>query len=162
MSATARTSHRRLFAAAVLAVVAMAVAACGSDLPVPPGDGGAPGDTGQLVGVWEGAYQHPTYGRAQVQTVLQASGSFSQTTVYPDAGQQFSMSGTYEVMPGSLIRFTIEDYQPRQFCGPLGCNAISVGTGETVAYSFVDRDTLRTDSQSCDGPGCEVTHTRAG
>ena len=160
---------------AVLAV-ALLVAACGSggsgaatgERPdgLPPevlggGDGGggaAPGGEGSFLGVWRSSQQSP-YGPMQVETIFKPNGQFQQQS--SAAGTLITIYGSYDVYEDQAhLRFTLEDWEPKEWCGPLGCEEIHYPEGESHTYRWVDADTLMTAPRYCNGDDCWVTHHR--
>jgi len=73
--------------------------------------------------------------------VLQPNGSFSHQT--RTAGALVTIWGKYRIFADQeMIRLDIESYEPKEWCGPLGCQEITMPAGETHRYSLPDQDTL--------------------
>lgn len=109
-----------------------------------PGDGGkgdAPGGGGQLVGIWIGEGVDILGNASVIETVLEPTGRFSQTTY--SSADPIWIVGTYRLVDEATIRFTFEDHT-RQWCGPLGCQELYFPDGETVFFEFTDANTLVT------------------
>ena len=59
-----------------------------------------------------------------------------------NAGVNLRIWGTWSAGPDA-IDFRITGWEPREFCGPLGCNPVTLGGGERVPYRLVDANTLQ-------------------
>jgi len=102
--------------------------------------GSAMGQEAPFVGGWRAETTILDY-PAVVELVVQPNGSFSQQT--QTAGSLITIWGKYRVFADQqIIRLDIENYAPKQWCGPLGCQQITMPAGETHRYSFPDRNTL--------------------
>ena len=112
-------------------------------------------------GVWSGR-EPDAFGYSDVQTVLMGDGTFSSQSHNAEAGTLVTVTGHWEIasLPeGPLLRFTVEDFQPKEWCGPLGCVAIQVPTGDSRYFTFVDRNTVILRQPNCD-TACDVTYRR--
>ncbi len=121
---------------------------------VPPA---AADDAGRLVGVWRCETSFNGFA-AVVDTVFQPNGSFS-GMLQSSSGFMSRHWGTYQVGDG-FIRFTYEGHEPRQFCGPLGCQDLHMPGGETVYYRFLGDGRLETRTAVCAFPPCGCVSTK--
>ena len=130
------------------------------------GDGGeedglgtAGAGEGSFLGVWRGT-QDTQFGRVQVETIFQQDGTFQQQTA--GAGTLITIWGSFDVYEDqTLLRLNLEGWEPKEWCGPLGCTQLQYPTGESHLYRFADEDTLQLALQSCTGDDCWVTYRRA-
>lgn len=108
-------------------------------------------DAGRLVGVWR---CHGVFDgfQAVVETVLQANGGFT-SMLRNQVGFAMRHWGTYQVVEGA-IRYRYEGHEPRQFCGPLGCQDLHLPDAETVFFRFIDDDRIETRPSVCMAPPC--------
>lgn len=160
-SVFSRVPHARSSVLALAVIAAALLGACsgsgGGSL------GGAPSglDRADWVGIWRG--QEPdVVGTADVETTLQADGTFSSLARSERAGTVTRMWGNWEIRSGdpALLRFTIKGHDPTQFCGPLGCTPVLAPAGVTWAFRFIDRNTVALRGSGCASTGCEVTYRR--
>ena len=122
------------------------------------GGGVTPGGEGSFLGVWRSSQQSP-YGPMQVETIFKPNGQFQQQS--SAAGTLITIYGSYDVYEDQAhLRFTLEDWEPKEWCGPLGCEEIHYPEGESHTYRWVDADTLMTAPRHCNGDDCWVTHHR--
>lgn len=112
-----------------------------------------------ISGVWRSNFNDPNYGPGMAELVLQANGRFSQLTYY-QAGAQVYIAGTYRFPAQGVLRLDIQQAEPRQWCGPLGCNAIHYPDGETHYFRLADRNTLVLQLVSCQQGLCQFTYRR--
>jgi len=86
-----------------------------------------------LVGVWHSSTVGQ-FGPAQVEVVIQANGTYSEQW----RGQNFlnSYTGRWRDMGKGIVRFDINDWEPKQWCGPLGCTPILKPPGTTARIEF--------------------------
>lgn len=102
--------------------------------------GPAMGQDAPFAGGWRAETTILDY-PAVVDLVLQPNGAFSQQT--QAGGALITIWGRYRVFAEQgILRLDIENYEPKEWCGPLGCQPNAVPDGETHRYSFPDRDTL--------------------
>ena len=112
-----------------------------------------------ISGVWRSNFTDPNYGPGMVELVLQANGRFSQLTYY-QAGAQVYIAGTYRFPAGGVLRLDIQQAEPRQYCGPLGCNPIYYPDGETHYFRLEGRNTLVLRLVTCQQGLCEFVYRR--
>jgi len=132
---------------AVLALVATCIAAAA-----------AAGDKERLVGVWRGETTFMGY-PAVTESVMQANGTFS--TLVKAPGYMGRHWGQWTLPQGGILRLVYDGHEPKQFCGPLGCQAIHQVDAETVSFQFVDDNRLVTRPSVCMLPPCEMMLVRA-
>ena len=153
------------------AILAIALAACSggpsfrANGPVaPPGGqhgGGSTDPTDLIVGVWNGAHVDSRFGRVQEQWVFQSDGSYSWFTSYLDAGSRVLIKGSYDLhATDGILHAKIEHAEPKQYCGPLGCNDIHYPDTEDFRFTFADGNTLQLADILC-GSACQTTFSRA-
>lgn len=122
----------------------------GGDAPV--------GGPGTFFGVWRSSQQSP-FGPMQVETIFQENGKFQQESAA--GGTLILIWGRFDVYEDQAhLRFTLEGWEPKEWCGPLGCEEIHYPEGESHTYRWVDADTLMTAPRYCTGDDCWVTHHR--
>jgi hypothetical protein len=92
-----------------------------------------------FAGVWR-ATANLSGVQSQVEMAMFADGRFSQHTTAP--GFQFWMRGRYRIPAEAVLRLDIHDYEPKRWCGPLGCTPIRVPDGETHHFQFRSPDEL--------------------
>lgn len=112
-----------------------------------------------IAGVWRSSFTDPNFGPATAELVLQANGRFSQLTYY-QAGAQVYLAGTYRFPAQGVLRLDIHQAEPRQYCGPLGCNPIHYPDGETHYFRLADRNTLVLRLVICEQGLCQFTYRR--
>lgn len=107
--------------------------------PVGPGGGDVSGGGAvgaeALVGVWQGQTVDSVGNPAVIQVSMMPNGTYTQT-VESIASRDY-LSGNWIVVDVSTIRFTILDYYPTEFCGPLGCTPIRPMPGFTINFRFL-------------------------
>lgn len=135
-------------------------------LPTESADGGGLASFGLQRADWEGVWsgrEPDVVGYSDVQTVLMSDGTFSSQSRNAEAGTLVTVTGQWEIFnltDGPMLRFAIEDFEPKEWCGPLGCVAIQVPTGQSRYFRFLDRDTVILRDPSCDSAACEATYRR--
>ena len=87
-----------------------------------------------LVGVWRGQYNDPVGGPQLVEVVIQANGTYSQQ--FRGATTLNTFVGRYGFLGGSLMRFEIDDWAPKEWCGPRGCADVLKPPGSIVDIQF--------------------------
>lgn len=116
-----------------------------------------------LPGVWRGSY-HSAYGTTAIEYVFQPNGSFSSMANFSSGGYVY-FAGPYGWVSAQMIRLTFQQAQPRQTCGPLGCNDMRYPEGESDLIRFVDANTMIMRVAACSPgvtvDGCEVRYSRA-
>lgn len=148
---------RMKWMARVAGLVVMMPLVLGQNCAAPAAVGG--GGAGNLVGVWRATYNDPVVGPTQVELVLQADGTFSET--YTSATTFTFISGGYTVDLGQqgLLRLTVLDWFPKEFLG----TPILPVAGESWLYTFVDNNNLVLTNANCtnvNAPGCVLNHVR--
>lgn len=117
-----------------------------------------------LPGVWRATYPDPYSGSPVYEEfVFQAGGTFSSLTQLPGGGYTY-FAGPYKWVSATLIRLTFQQAEPKQFCGPLGCNPMRYPEGETDLIRFKDANTMIRRVAACPANvtvGCEVVYYRA-
>ena len=109
-----------------------------------------------LVGIWR-ATAITQAGKQQVEIVIQANGTYSQQWRGQNVLNTFTRS--WRPMRGGLVRFDIDDWQPRRWCGPLGCTEILRPPGTTARIEL--QGTNRFRATPIDGSASLIYH-RAG
>lgn len=102
-----------------------------------------------MIGVWQAQVNDVSGGPQQVTVVIQANGTYSEQ--WRGANNLLTNTGRWSVVQGNIVRFEIVDWQPRQWCGPLGCTQIQRPPGSTVRVTFQGNNTLV--AQNLDGNG---------
>jgi hypothetical protein len=94
-----------------------------------------------IVGVWQGRMNDGS----SDQVVFQGNGQVSQQQTYNVGGgsTQLFMSGRWTLVSENTLRINVTDYQPRQWCGPLGCQPIRYPEVIHVQFVLVDQNTIR-------------------
>lgn len=126
--------------------------------------GGVGSEAGQLSGTWRAQYHDDQFAATvKVELVLISTGTFSEQyeTIADVGGTSLqTFTGNWEVLPDSVLRLNIEDWQPKQFCGPLGCSDILKPPGESKRFRFADANTLMISAVECASNCPELPHTR--
>lgn len=115
------------------------------------GQGGGLGDTAEqlgftLPGVWRGASVDLAGNPTVIDVSILESGTFTQSENGPLG--LFYLAGGWTVVGDGLLRLTIDEYFPTEFCGPLGCTPNLVAPAYTVQYRFLGSDQLETTDAS--------------
>jgi hypothetical protein len=101
----------------------------------------APASAQGIIGVWHGQMNDGSYN----QVVIQGNGLISQQQTYNVGGgsTQLFMRGQWRMIAENTVRVDVTDYQPRQWCGPLGCQPIRYP--QVIHFQFVltDANTMR-------------------
>lgn len=94
-----------------------------------------------VIGVWQGQMNDGSYN----QVVIQGNGLISQQQSYNVAGgsTQLFMRGQWRLISDNVLRIQVTDYQPRQWCGPLGCQPIRYPEVLHVQFVLTDENTMR-------------------
>ena len=113
---------RRVLVAFVLLITALAApAAAQQNFPV--------------IGIWRAQVNDQSGGPQIVETVIQGNGTFSQQ--WRGRNSLLTYSGQWRMLRADgLFRFEIQDWEPKQWCGPLGCTQIQRPPGSTVQIRF--------------------------
>jgi hypothetical protein len=131
--------------------------------PAPAGGGAPDGlNRSDWVGTWRGDVAD-SFGISQVETVFEADASFNNQVSNPGANYLLTIWGQWDVLTfadGPVLRFTVEGWDPREFCGPVTCTAVSIPTGVSQRFQFLDHDTLVLTTPNCSGPTCTGTYYR--
>ena len=108
--------------------------------PPPPPVADGPVAGGGLAGIWQGTGFDLVGNQVFVEIVIQDAGTFSQT----ESGQigNFYQAGRWGIVGDGLIRLTIDEYFPTEFCGPLGCEPVRLAETATITYRLLDGMTL--------------------
>ena len=109
-----------------------------------------------LVGTWR-ATAITQAGKQQVEIVIQANGTYSQQWRGQNVLNTFT--GSWRPMGGGLVRFDIDDWQPRKWCGPVGCTEILRPPGTTARIEFQGANRFR--ATPIDG-SASLIYQRAG
>ena len=113
-------------------------------------------------GVWTGR-QPGVIGDSDVQTILMADGTFSSQSRHVESGTLVTMTGQWDIFTlgdAPMLRFAVENFEPKEWCGPLGCVAIHIPTGQSQYFRFVDSNTVILREPGCGSTACEVTYRR--
>lgn len=115
------------------------------------GQGGGLGDTAEqlgfaLPGVWRGASVDLAGNPTVIDVSILESGTFTQSENGPLG--LFYLAGGWTLVGDGLLRLTIDEYFPTEFCGPLGCTPNLVAPAYTVQYRFLGSDQLETTDAS--------------
>lgn len=116
-----------------------------------------------LLGVWDATYPDPYTGAPIYERFVFQEGAFNSLTQTAAGGYTY-FAGPYKWVSAGLIRLTFQQAEPKQFCGPLGCNAIRYPEGETDLIRFPDRNTMIRRVAACPANvtvGCETTYHRS-
>jgi hypothetical protein len=109
------------------------------------------GNGSPLVGIWRAQFADIQGNPATVELVLQPNGRYSQQTA--TGFSLLTIVGTYQFfVDQGILRLNIQQYEPREWCGPLGCSPILLPAGETLQFEMRDRDSLLTRTTGC-APG---------
>ncbi len=74
-----------------------------------------------LVGTWRSSAISQA-GEQKVEVAIQANGTYSQQ--WRGRNILNTYTGRWRVMDGGIVRFDIDDWQPKEWCGPLGCTIV--------------------------------------
>ena len=121
-----------------------------------------------IAGVWRSNFTDPNFGPGMAELVLQANGRFSQLTYYQAGAQsrryasdaQVYIAGIYRFPAQGVLRLDIHQAEPREYCGPLGCNPIRYPEGETHYFRLADRNTLVLQLVACQQGLCQFVYRR--
>ena len=133
-----------------------------ADEPSPAGIDGFGLQRADWEGVWN-ARQPGVLGDSDVQTVLMIDGTFSSKSQHVETETLVTTTGQWDIFTfgGSpMLRFAVEDFEPKEWCGPLGCVAIQIPTGQSQYFRFIDTNTVALREPSCDSVACEVIYRR--
>jgi len=118
MKKTSRPSMvLRSMGCALLALIALSVQPTGAAAQGNP-----------LVGVWQWQY-----GNATSELVIQPDLHFSKLDSQSGAQARISGIVSLNAEPPTL-RLNIQDYEPKQFCGPRGCSPIQMIAAESYGF----------------------------
>ncbi len=109
-----------------------------------------------LVGTWRSSAVTQA-GEQQVEIVIQANGTYSQQ--WRGRNILNTYTGRWRVMDGGIVRFDIDDWQPKEWCGPLGCTKILRPPGTTARIQFQGANRFR--ATPMDG-SASLVYQRAG
>ena len=109
-----------------------------------------------LVGTWR-ATAITQAGKQQVEIVIQANGTYSQQWRGQNVLNTFT--GSWRPMGGGLVRFDIDDWQPREAAVPIGCTEILRPPGTTARIEFQEANRFR--ATPIDG-SASLIYQRAG
>ncbi len=122
------------------------------------GCGGGGGTPNAFPGVWRSQFVNSTFGPGLVELAILPNGTFTQQTAY-SRGSLITIFGTWRVV-GNVFRLDVQRGEPRQFCGPLGCNDI-LYPSESHLFTFNGPNTLQLNNASCSAnPDCQFTYGR--
>ena len=122
------------------------------------GEAAAGGGAGSFLGVWRGTADTQV-GRLDVEMLFQQDGTFQQQSAA--AGTLITIWGDFDVYEDqTLLRLTLKGWEPKKWCGPVGCQEIYYPEGESHRYRFADADTLLLAPASCTGDQCWITYRR--
>ena len=96
-----------------------------------------------LVGTWRSSAITQA-GEQQVEIVIQANGTYSQQ--WRGRNVLNTYTGRWQVLDGGLVRFDINDWQPKEWCGPLGCTKILRPPGTTARIQFQGANRFTSDA----------------
>ncbi len=93
-----------------------------------------------LVGTWR-SYAVTQAGQQQVDLVILPNGAYSQQWL----GQSVlnTYRGSWGQVGDGVFRFDIGDWEPKRWCGPLGCTDIVRPPGTTARIEFLGLDRFR-------------------
>lgn len=93
-----------------------------------------------LVGVWRMEARDQSGSAVSSEIVIQPNGQFSKLDNW---GTQTLISGDIAVSADPpVLRLNIRNYEPKQWCGPLGCTPIQMIAAETYNFQVHDSDLL--------------------
>jgi hypothetical protein len=93
-----------------------------------------------LVGVWR--YQSPAFSS---EIIIQPGLRFQKYDT--NAQHQNMISGPITIMKNPpILRLNIQNYEPKQWCGPLGCVPIRMIAAETYRYQLNEQGLLLWDN----------------
>jgi hypothetical protein len=126
-------------------------------------NGGAPTglDRSHWVGIWH-AEVPDGFGVSQVEMILQANGKFSEQTTNASANYQLTVTGEWDIFTFTdrpMLRFTVTNWEPKEWCGPLGCSAVNIPTGMSEYFAFIDATHVQITQANCTS-ACESVYTR--
>ena len=87
-----------------------------------------------ILGGWTSQSFDQVGGRQLVTLVIKADGTYQEQ--FRGATTLNTYSGRWFFVQGNIARFSIEDWEPKQWCGPQGCVPVSPGPGTTAAITF--------------------------
>ena len=93
-----------------------------------------------LVGTWRSSAVTQA-GPQQVEIVIMANGTYSQQWRGQNVLNTFT--GAWRDIGKSVYRFEIDDWQPKQWCGPRGCTEILKPPGTTTRIEFQGANRFR-------------------
>ena len=134
----------------------------GGGAPAPPPGGGAPsplpaggagGGAAALAGVWAcQSYDLSSGAPISEQLVLQGDGHFRSTSQNMMTGFALDAWGRWSFTGGAL-RYDLAGFEPRQFCGPLGCTPVMLGSPMVIPVQAAQPGTLQMANGSCTKTG---------
>lgn len=94
-----------------------------------------------IIGVWHGQMNDGSYN----QVVIQGNGQISQQQTFNVGGGQVQMymRGQWRMIAENTVRIDVTDYQPRQWCGPRGCQPIHYPQVLHFQFWLSDENTMR-------------------
>jgi len=96
--------------------------------PAPQGGGQGTGQAAALAGVWNcQSFDGATGAQVNEQLVLQPDSNFRSMSQNALTGFTLNVWGRWSFANGSL-RYDLAGYEPKQFCGPLGCSPVTLGS----------------------------------
>ena len=110
-----------------------------------------------ITGTWRGASVDPIGGPQQVEFVIQTNGTYSQQ--WRGRNNLNTYTGPWRAISEGVFRFDIVDWEPKEWCGPLGCTAILRPPGATVRIQFQGNNRFTVTPI---GGGPTITYARAG
>lgn len=143
----------------------------------PKGSGSATGGNGNTgsnvptgleksdwAGIWHGRVPD-SFGISDVEMIFMADGTFSEQFVNASANYMLTITGQWDVFTFSgrpMLRFAVENWEPKEFCGPLGCSPVTIPTGMSEDFKFKDATHVIIIQPDCRGTGCENAFTKVG
>jgi hypothetical protein len=97
--------------------------------------------------------------------IFMADGTFSEQFVNASANYMLTITGQWDVFTfsgGPMLRFAVENWEPKEFCGPLGCSPVTIPTGMSEYFKFLDAAHVIIIQPDCSGTGCESSFTKVG
>jgi hypothetical protein len=126
---------------------------------------GAPGNTVDITGTWDGQTDISGLGHLTVQTIFQSDGTYSQITqasgVNGPATYAVRYTGDYKVDSAlGVIELSNMKSDPTEQClAPSGCHPILSATSETDNFTIDGAGDLTISNSAC-GQTCTITYTK--